>query len=327
MGVVRVQAASGQNGDGTKKSISKSLDKTEFIWNADWQSEMRRIEREEERKKEAEAKVAAGQSGFLNFNRSMALDSMDLDVSDEKLLKTKSEVEDAAEAAVQAMQSSDTFSSGSKYNLEGWNYVPTRAEKKRWASEWEKAQRFSQGGTTMELQQKVKTEAAAELREEKRKTSIDDYNQLKTRLFLFTAAVGGGLTGFAYVWKGLDTGASLGVGALLSLLYLRLLSKGVDSMTGGGGGPSAPSILVPVLIFGIYKRWNQLYAEDFGVTAEIIPMLIGFFTYKVSTIIELFVTILGYEDDEPLDKPSSQNQGGNGSGFQLTMPPVEKKGE
>lgn len=32
---------------------------------------------------------------------------------------------------------------------------------------------------------------------------------------------------------------------------------------------------------------NQLYAEDFGVTAEIIPMLIGFFTYKVSTIIEV----------------------------------------
>lgn len=80
--------------------------------------------------------------------------------------------------------------------------------------------------------------------------------RLQTRLFLFTAAVGGGLTGFAYVWKGLDTGASLGVGALLSLLYLRLLSKGVDSMTGGGGGPSAPSILVPVLIFGIYKRWR-----------------------------------------------------------------------
>lgn len=45
------------------------------------QSEMRRIEREEERKKEAEAKVAAGQSGFLNFNRSMALDRCDVRVA------------------------------------------------------------------------------------------------------------------------------------------------------------------------------------------------------------------------------------------------------
>jgi hypothetical protein len=34
-------------------------------------------------------------------------------------------------------------------------------------------------------------------------------------------------------------------------------------------------------------RRNQLYAEDFGVTAELLPMLLGFFSYKVSTILEV----------------------------------------
>ena len=32
---------------------------------------------------------------------------------------------------------------------------------------------------------------------------------------------------------------------------------------------------------------NTIYAEDFGVTAQIVPLLAGFFTYKVSTIIEV----------------------------------------
>jgi HrpA-like RNA helicase len=32
---------------------------------------------------------------------------------------------------------------------------------------------------------------------------------------------------------------------------------------------------------------NDLYAEEYGITAQIVPMLLGFFTYKISTIIEV----------------------------------------
>jgi len=59
---------------------------------------------------------------------------------------------------VKGIRDSDAFTNTSKYSLDGYNYVPTRAEKKRWASEWAKAQRFSQGGTTKELTEKVKVE-------------------------------------------------------------------------------------------------------------------------------------------------------------------------
>lgn len=61
---------------------------------------------------------------------------------------------------VKGIRDSDAFTNSSKYSLDGYNYVPTRAEKKRWASEWEKAQRFSQGGTTKELTEKVKVEVS-----------------------------------------------------------------------------------------------------------------------------------------------------------------------
>lgn len=31
-------------------------------------------------------------------------------------------------------------------------------------------------------------------------------------------------------------------------------------------------------------RWNQLYAEQLGVTLELLPILVGFFTYKLAVI-------------------------------------------
>jgi hypothetical protein len=65
---------------------------------------------------------------------------------------------------VKGIRNSDAFTNSSKYSLDGYNYVPTRAEKKRWVSEWEKAQRFSQGGTTKELTEKVKVEVSCATR-------------------------------------------------------------------------------------------------------------------------------------------------------------------
>lgn len=306
---------------------SKSLDETDFIWNANWQSELERMARKEQRDIDEANKV---ESGFLNFNRTSALDSMDVGLEDKRLKKTESDLEKSVDEMVKGIRDSDAFTNTSKYSLDGYNYVPTRAEKKRWASEWAKAQRFSQGGTTKELTEKVKVEVDLELKEARRLSAEEDYRNLKNRLFLFTAAVGAGLTTTAYVWKGLDTGASFGAGVCFSLLYLRLLSKSVEGMTGGGGGPSAPSILVPVLLFGIFRRWNDLYAEEFGITAQIVPLLMGFFTYKVSTIIETFVTIMKEADDEGPPRASSDGEASGssgGGGFTLNVPPIEKKSE
>jgi hypothetical protein len=53
---------------------------------------------------------------------------------------------------------------------------------------------------------------------------------------------------------------------------------------GGGGGAGAPRLLIPVILALSYNRWNQLYAGDAGVTLQLIPELLGFFTYKLAVV-------------------------------------------
>jgi hypothetical protein len=62
------------------------------------------------------------------------------------------------ELMVKELRDSGAFTNSSKYSLDGYNFVPTRAEKKRWSAEWARAQRFSQGATTLETITKVKLE-------------------------------------------------------------------------------------------------------------------------------------------------------------------------
>ena len=80
--------------------------------------------------------------------------------------------------------------------------------------------------------------------------------------------------------------ASYAVGAVGGLLYLRLLGRSVDSVGGGagGGGAGPPRLLIPVILVLVFNRWNQVYAESYGVTLQLIPMLLGFFTYKLAVI-------------------------------------------
>jgi len=329
--MARAPWANNRDGDEIKKrepvKLTKDLDKADYIWNANWQEEMERLERVKLRKNEQAEKAARGPSGFLNLGRTQELNMLETSLEDKRLKNLPSEAEKSVLESREAMKS--VFTSDSQYSLRGWKYAPTRGEKKRWQSEWEKASRFSQGGTMSELSEKAATEASAVDREEKRQAYEEEYKELKNRLFLATAAVGVTLTVGAYAWKGLDTGASLGAGVVFALLYLRLLSKQVEGMSGGGGGPSPPSFIVPVLVVLIFKRWNQLYAEDFGVTAELLPMLLGFFSYKVSTILEAFFSI-AKENNEPLPQynpATGRLEKTQGDSFELNLPPVKKATE
>ena len=63
-------------------------------------------------------------------------------------------------------------------------------------------------------------------------------------------------------------------------LYLRLLSRSVDSVGGGAEGLAAaaqPRLLIPVVLALGYNRWNLLFAESYGVHLQLLPMLVRFF--------------------------------------------------
>ncbi len=51
-----------------------------------------------------------------------------------------------------------------------------------------------------------------------------------------------------------------------------------------GGTVGQQRILIPVILALGYNRWNQLYSDDFGITLQLVPILLGFFTYKFAVL-------------------------------------------
>ena len=212
-----------------------------------------------------------------------------------------------------ALDLATTKKSDSKYNLRGWNYAPTRAEKGRWQREWEKAERAKAMRTPgyrpqsgVEIKSKIKdatfkpAKAFADLTdEEKARRRAEDqakYAKIKQDLLLTTAGMAGSGAVAAFAVGGNNMGYSWLLGAAGAIAYVRLLSGKAESEAVGQGGP--PSILVPVILFMALNRWNFLFGEQVGVTLSPIPMLLAFFTYKPASILQAFKDVLAEEDSE-----------------------------
>ncbi|KAJ7543329.1 hypothetical protein O6H91_09G033400 [Diphasiastrum complanatum] len=98
---------------------------------------------------------------------------------------------------------------------------------------------------------------------------------------------------------------SYGVGLLGAVAYIRMLGNSVDafgSRDAGGvvrGAIGQPRLLVPVLLVMIYNRWNEILVPEYGaVHLQLIPMLVGFFTYKLATVIEVLRDMIPYPEYE-----------------------------
>ena len=113
---------------------------------------------------------------------------------------------------------------------------------------------------------------------------VDDYAQLQQRLLLATLiAAGTGVCGAsAIVFTALvfdpHTAASVLVGSLAGVLYLRLLGRSVARL-----GPDAKKVgklqlLVPVVLVLAAARLPQL---------ELLPALLGFLLYKPALILQV----------------------------------------
>ena len=118
----------------------------------------------------------------------------------------------------------------------------------------------------------------------------EQYNKLKRKLQIFTLGIGGVGLVSAYVSYSPEIAASFGAGFLGSLAYIRMLGSSVDSLRTDGakgfvkGAIGQPRLLVPVVLVMVYNRWNAILVPEFGsMHLELIPMLVGFFTYKIAT--------------------------------------------
>jgi len=87
---------------------------------------------------------------------------------------------------------------------------------------------------------------------------------------------------------------------------MRMLGTSVDSMADGAkglvkGAAAQPRLLVPVALVMIYNRWNGILVPEYGyMHLELIPMLVGFFTYKIATFVQAIeeaLTVVGKETE------------------------------
>ena len=100
---------------------------------------------------------------------------------------------------------------------------------------------------------------------------------------------------------------------MLLLLLALLLSCAVGG-GGGGGTLGQPRLLIPVILALTYNRWNQLYADDYGVTLQLIPELLGFFTYKLAVVARQGLQVMNEFSQDVSYKGSSGSERGKEGG-------------
>ncbi|KAI6697241.1 hypothetical protein NL676_017360 [Syzygium grande] len=251
------------------------LSSDDFIWNKDFVGRFKRMIQEEDASSIESSPVKEEPSGFLSLNRVMNLDSLEVDLSKEltRPLKTVTK-----QPVVGPMEDKSGASPR-------WRPVPTRREQEK----WDRASKAATGGSDVMFRELRRPRGdpnvlAAQSREQ--------YYKLKKKLQVLTLGIGGiGLVS-AYVSYSPEIAASFGAGFLGSLVYVRMLGSSVDSMADGAkglmkGAIGQPRLLVPVVLVMIYNRWNGILVPEYGTMhLELIPMLVGFFTYKIATFVQ-----------------------------------------
>ncbi|KAG0584506.1 hypothetical protein KC19_3G213800 [Ceratodon purpureus] len=282
-------------GGGSKEDPLTSTD--DYIWKKVWQPF---VETAPADMKPPPPPVAEPDSGFLSLNRAIALDSMDVDLSKELMQPSKATLERQVAAARRA-SSLELAAQRREENKTRWRFAPTKREEEQWA----RANKSASGGTEKLMRDvdkkkvdPVKDAAIARAR----------YLKLKQDLQITTVAIGGaGLLGTFFAYSP-EVSASYGVGLVGAFAYIRMLGNSVDGLAAQDssgamkGAMGQPRILVPVLLVMLFNRWNALAVPQYDVIPlQLIPMLVGFFTYKAATFVETFKELLPKTEENDSD--------------------------
>lgn len=228
--------------------------------------------------------------GFLSLNRVMSLDSLDVDLS--ASLTAKMKLAEEQHTAIARTTQNPT---------RRWKPAPTKREQEK----WDRAAKAATGGSDVVLHESRKPQGDPKVLAAQ---SLEQYYKLKNKLQLLTVGIGAVGVVSAYVSYSPETAISFGAGLLGSIVYLRMLGNSVDSMASTGAtkmikaAVGQPRLLVPVVLVMMFNRWNEIAVPQYGlVHLELIPMLVGFFTYKLATFVQAI------EDALPTVGKKSQN--------------------
>lgn len=259
--------------------------RNDFIWNKEWLGSVHVVPAEPPQVKSPKQEQEVG---FLSLNRAMALNSLEVDLTQDLMEPSKSVLEQQVEAARLGIPTDEAITA----DKPRWRVISTRREQQQWDS----SSKAATGGTGILLSNanKSREDPAIIAAQSKQK-----YIQLKQRIQLITLGLGGLGTVSAYISYSPEVAASFGAGLLGSLAYIRMLGNSVDSYGVKGvqgtvrGALGQPRLLVPVVLVMMYNRWNGILVPDFGfVHLDLIPMLVGFFTYKIATFVQAMQDVL-----------------------------------
>lgn len=258
---------------------------SDFIWNQNWKDALDYEESVrkliEEGRKEKAAGITNGGAGadgkgFLSLTSKVDLNSMDVDLSAQLKPRPRNLTSSSSSQGDQrrlVRTSAAAAAAGGDYPR-----VPaTRGEVRA----WDRSGRYSRKVIPTPPTEAEAEEVAARLAEETAR-----YDELKKELYSWAVGLTAACFTATFVFYGRDVAASYGIGALGGLLYLRLLNRSMDGLGAGGMGAALGSnrLLIPLILTLGYNRYNLLLAEDTGLTLQLLPILVGFFTYKGAVI-------------------------------------------
>ncbi|MEO1400618.1 MAG: ATP synthase subunit I [Cyanobacteria bacterium J06635_1] len=114
-------------------------------------------------------------------------------------------------------------------------------------------------------------------------SSIEEYFQLQRELFV-TALISTGVVFFS-VWAfyTLDIALNYFLGACIGVVYLKMLAKGVEKLGREKSKVGKNQLALFIGLIVVASQLDQL---------QVIPIFLGFLTYKVALIVYMFRTLL-----------------------------------
>jgi ATP synthase protein I len=120
--------------------------------------------------------------------------------------------------------------------------------------------------------------------------SMTEYYQLQKTLLLLTLVLTGIMFGPIWYFYSLNTALNFLLGALGSVVYLRFLAKDVEKLSQEQQRVSSKGLGFFIILMIIASKWQQLH---------ILPVFLGFLTYKVAIIFYMLQTLFVSTRNKP----------------------------
>jgi ATP synthase protein I len=113
-------------------------------------------------------------------------------------------------------------------------------------------------------------------------SSMEEFYQLYQKLLVITLVLTGIIFISVWIFYSLNIALNYFIGACTGVVYLKMLAKDVESLGGEKKGLSKNRfalIMIPIILA---SQWHQLH---------ILPIFLGFLTYKVTLLIYMVQTV------------------------------------